>query len=300
MIYFIDLRAESAGGNPVATVDDIMVRSDAEPMPSRSFLPDLQQAIQGRDVLLATHGFNVNRDKGLSELAHWNEWLNLGGNGYYVALLWPGDSRWLPVVDYPVEDREAIQSAQLLSQFLKANFPGVNSLTFASHSLGARVVLEAIRNLGGAFKINGLTMMAGAISDTCLSDEYRASLPAVRKISVLASDCDEVLKLAFPLGNPLAGIVSRGDPYWHGALGRFGPNPPGQPANLVGSPILPNVWNFGHGSYIGAQNPIDPPNESPPFFPPDVVVPQNVNAPPSNARNWQQAWAAGFTSTRFA
>ena len=58
------------------------------------------------------------------------------------------------------------------------------------------------------------------ISDTCLSDQYKAITSTMGKISVLASDQDEVLKLAFPVGNPLAGIVSRGDPYWHGALGR--------------------------------------------------------------------------------
>jgi hypothetical protein len=236
----------------------------------------------------------------MDHLNHWSKWLNLGANGFFVAVLWPGDSKWLPVVDYPIEDKEAIQSGSLLAQFLIENFSGVNSISFASHSLGARVILETVRNLGQAFTTKSLTMMAGAISDDCLSNEYKAITSQMGRISVLASDEDEVLKLAFPIGNPLAGIVSRGDPYWHGALGRFGPNPPNQPMNQVGTPILPNSFGIGHGEYIGTTGPIvGPPGESGPFFPPTVVVPPQGTPPPSTAANWRQAYAAGYVSTRF-
>ena len=300
MTYFIDLRVDDKGGVPVATVGDIVIRTNDQPTPSQSLLPGLTQAIQGRDVLLGTHGFNVSRTAGMDHLNHWNEWLQLGANGFFVAVLWPGDSRWLPVVDYPIEDSEAIKSGSLLAQFLIKNFVGVNSLSFASHSLGARVILETIRNLGQTFKINSVTIMAGAIDDTCLSNQYKDIASRVGRFSVLASDEDEVLKLAFPVGNPVAGLVSRGDPYWHGALGRFGPNPPNQPANLVGTPILPDDWGFGHGSYVGTSGPVvGPPKESGPFFPPDVVIPPQGTPAPSNALNWQQALAAGFVSTRF-
>src|SRR6266478_7243741 len=149
MTHFIDLRADSAGGNPVATVDDIVVRTDAQPYsnPSSSLLPGLIQAIQGRDLLLGTHGFNVNRADVIGNLSHWSEWLRLGDNGFFVGVLWPGDARWVPFIDYPIEGNEAIKSGQLLAQYLLANFTGANSLSFASHSLGARVVLETIRNL---------------------------------------------------------------------------------------------------------------------------------------------------------
>jgi alpha/beta hydrolase family protein DUF900 len=301
VVYFIDLRADSAGGNPVASVNDIVVRTDAQPNPnpSRPLGPALIQAIQGRDVLLGTHGFNVNRAAGISNLGHWNEWLKLGDNGFFVGVLWPGDSRWLPVVDYPIEGNEAIKSGQLLAEYLAANFMGANSFSFASHSLGARMVLETIRKLSNSFKLNTVTMMAGAIDDTCLSNEYQDAASRMAKISVLASSCDDVLKLAFPVGNPVAGILTRGDPYWHGALGRYGPNPPNQPSNLVGSPILPDSWDFGHHSYINCTGPAaGPPAESGPF-PPPLVVPPPGTATPSTALNWQQAWAASFVSTRF-
>lgn len=303
MVYFIDLRADRAGGNPVASVDDIVIRTDIQPNPNpfNPIDPQMVQAIQGRDVLLGTHGFHVNRDNGISNLSHWHKWLQLGPNGLFIGVLWPGDARWVPFIDYPVEGDEAVKSGQLLAEFLIANFAGANSLSFASHSLGARVVLETVRNLSTSFKLDTLTIMAGAIDDTCLDGEYKDAASKVSKISVLASRCDDVLKWAFPVANPVAGIVTRGSPYWHGALGRYGPNPPSQPTNLWGSPILPDSWGFGHSSYINCTElSVGGPGESGPFFPPALVVPpQNAN-PPSQALNWQQAWAGGFVSTRFA
>jgi len=299
--YFIDLRADNAGGNPVATIQDIFVRSDTDHNPARSLQPALLDAIRGRDVLLATHGFNVNRADGIDHLTRWNTWINLGPNGFYVGVLWPGDSRWLPVIDYPIEGNEAIRSGRLLADYLAANFPGVNSLSFASHSLGARTMLETIRNLPRtSFKLNSLTIMAGAIDDTCLSDEYKDAAVLLNKISVLASDCDDVLKLAFPAGNPVAGIVTRGHPYWHGALGRYGPNPPNQPSSLMPTRILPDTFQFGHHSYINVVPPTAGQPQSGAFFPPALVVPdQGTPIPPPARLNWQQAFAAGFVSTRF-
>ena len=301
MTYFIDLRADSSGGNPVAHVGDIVIRTDAQPNPNPSapLEPDLIQAIQGRDVLLGTHGFNVSRADGISYLNHWNEWLRLGANGFFVAVLWPGDARWIPVIDYPLEDNEAIRSGRLLAEYLTIKFKGANTLSFASHSLGARMVLETIRNLPDV-NLKTITMMAGAIDDTCLSDQYKDVVPRMSQISVLASGRDDVLKWAFPAGNPVAGIVTRGEPYWRGALGRYGPNPPDQPSNLFKSPILPDSWDFGHHSYIKCTGPVvGPPAESGTFFPPPLVVPGPGTVYPSKALNWQQAWAAGFVSTRF-
>jgi hypothetical protein len=302
MTYFIDLRADSAGGNPVASVTDIVIRTDVQfsPNPSTPLDPGMIHAIQGRDILIGTHGFHVNRDNGIRRLSHWNEWLQIGTNGYFIGVLWPGDARWVPFIDYPIEGDEAIKSGQLLAEYLDIHFSGVNSLSFASHSLGARVVLETIRNLQNSFKLDSVTLLAAAIDDTCLCNEYKDSSTRVSKISVLASKCDEVLKLAFPAGNLASGIVTRGDPYWNGALGRYGPNPPNQPRNLYQTPILPDAWEFGHGSYINCTGPaVGPPGESGPFCPPPAVVPASDASKPTHDLNWQQAWAAGFVCTRF-
>lgn len=303
MTYFIDLRADSAGGNPVADLSGIVIRTDGQPNPNPATPLDtgLIAAIQGRDVLLGTHGFHVNRADGMSDLSHWNEWLRLGANGFFVGVLWPGDARWVPFIDYPVEGDEAIKSGQLLAKYLLANFTGAGSLSFTSHSLGVRVILEAVRGLSNSRRVKTVAIMAGAIDDTCLGNEYKDAAGQIDEISVLASNCDDVLKLAFPAGNVLSGFVTRGDPYWHGALGRYGPNPPDQPSTINKTPIFPDGWNFGHHSYVNCDGPIvGPPAESGAFFPPAVVVPAQGTPTPSDKTNWQQAWAAGFVSTRFS
>jgi hypothetical protein len=309
--YFIDVRADFSGGNPVATVDDIAVRTDANPNPTSptQFLSALTNAIYGKDVLFGTHGFHVDRPGGIANLSHWTEWLQLGNNGFFVGVLWPGDSRWVPFIDYPVEGDEAIRSGKLLAAYLLKNLTGAATWSFTSHSLGARVVLEAIRGLNGSPKLKSATLMAGAIDDTCLTDEYQDAVSQLQKVSVLASHCDEALKLAFPAGNLISGIITRGDPYWHGALGRYGPNPPDQPSQLYGTPILPDTWDFGHGSYINCDSAVTrPPQESGPFPAESIVVPSdNQAALPSPAlsaantqiTNWRQALAAGFVSSRF-
>jgi hypothetical protein len=310
--YFIDLRADSAGGNPVADVGDIVIRTDAEPNPNPTtpLGPALIRDVHGRDVLFGTHGFHVKRADGIANLSHWTEWLDLGPNGLFVGVLWPGDARWVPFIDYPIEGDEAIKSGQLLAGYLLANFTGAASLSFASHSLGARVVLEAIRGLQGSKRLKTVTLMAGAINDTCLADEYQDAAGQMQKISVLASGCDDVLKWAFPAGNLVSGIVTRGDPYWHGALGRFGPNPPDQPSQVFPTPILPDSWQFGHHSYINCDGPVGgPPGESASFQPLPLVVPSQNGAelplgalaPPQGPEivNWRQSWAAGFVSSRF-
>jgi len=300
MTYFIDLRAQKSGGDPVSSVDDVFVRTYEQQTPSSpaALAPDLIAAIQGKDVLLATHGFNVDRSGGIDNLSKWTRWLNLEPNGFFVGVLWPGDSSWIHGVDYPVEGNEAIRSGKLLAQYLIKNFTGANSLSFASHSLGARVVLQTIRELSGGLKLKTLTIMAGAIDDTCLSGEYKDAGMQMPRISVLASGKDEVLKWAFPAGNFFAGIITRKDPYWHAALGREGPNPSNQPRGLSQTPIIPDDWNFGHHSYINYQKP-PPDGEAGPCFPPDVTIPSENTSPPSGERNWQQSRAAGFVSTRF-
>lgn len=306
MTYFIDLRAESVGGSPVPDADSVVIRQDTQPNPSpdpsHQSDKELSVAVQGRDVLLATHGFHVDRDHGIAYLTHWQRFLDLGPNGFFLGVLWPGDSSWLPYLDYPAEGSEAIRSGRILASYLRKYFAGVNSVSFASHSLGARMVLETVRNLTQGsqpvVKVVQLVLMAGAIDDTCLVNEYADAAGKIEKISVLASSCDDVLKWAFPGGNLLSGILTRGSPYWHGALGRYGPYPANQPQNLWQTPNIPDGWKFGHHNYINFDTPVVPPQRECAPFPPPVVVPPPGTAVPSPDLNWQQAFAAGFVSTR--
>jgi hypothetical protein len=243
----------------------------------------LVEEARGRDVLFGTHGFNVNRHDGIASLSAWANLLHLSDGTFFVGVLWPGDSRWAPVVDYPFEGDEAIASGRLLAPFLDKYFAEAAGLSFTSHSLGARMVLETIRQM--RLRARRLILMAGAINDDCLIEEYRDAAAKVDEISVLASRGDDVLKLAFPIANPLAGIITRGHPYWRCALGLDGPNSP-YPSNLRSGWQIPDNWHYGHGDYLGGT--------PPPLLPP-VDVPQQSTPPPDS----KPAWSAGFVSTRF-
>ncbi|MBO9548075.1 alpha/beta hydrolase [Pseudomonas sp.] len=278
MTWFLDLRADGVGGTPAKQV---MLRQ------GMGYYPNLQEfllQIRGRDVLIGTHGFNVDRTDGVLALSDWEKLLDLGDNALFVGVLWPGDTRWIPVLDYPFEDTEAIDSATLLAEYLDLYFSDATSLSFVSHSLGARMVLETISKLKRE-TVAHVTLMAGAISSDCLATAYRATVPRIESLAVLASHCDHVLELAFPVGNPAAGLITQGSPYHGGALGRYGPQPP-LPSNLRTPWHIPDAWKCDHGDYVGG-------NET------QYPTPTNLPAPDTPVPHTLAAWTAAFVSTQF-
>jgi hypothetical protein len=291
MTSFLDVRLSAVGGNLAASVaiDQGTDIGNYQSLSKAQLLDD----IQGRHVLIATHGFNVNRADGIAHLCNWEGLLQLAPASVFVGLLWPGDSIWAHGLDYPEEPRIADEAGQLIAPFLDENFGSAASISFVSHSLGARVVLETISQMRRP--VRRLTLMAGAIDDNCLNTEFQAAAPGIGEISILASAKDEVLSAIFPLGNLFAGIIAEGHPWWHAAIGHRGPSHP-WPGNFNAPFEIPDNWNFGHGNYLQ----IDPPPARPPFIATPTVVPPNGSAPPAaGATGWQEAWSAAFSSTRF-
>jgi hypothetical protein len=295
-MFFLSTRALPMGGGvgPLKVLDEN----------SRVYQPaDVVAAVRGRDVLLVTHGFNVNQADGLEKLSNWAKLVDLG-NSVCVGMLWPGDSRWIHVVDYPLEGNEAIEAGNSLAGFLNSYFAAALSLSFASHSLGARVVLQTIAGLNRT-TVRRLLLMAGAIDNTCLAGEYVKAAAKVQSISVLASRSDDVLEWAFPSGNFVSGLFSRGTPYVHEALGREGPAEPyPSSGNIHADWQIPDGWNFGHGSYL----PPNPLGANPtryltlPYFPPPNMPPPPNYAPAalqSNETLWQPAFSAAVQSARW-
>jgi hypothetical protein len=255
-------------------------------------------AVSGQHVLVATHGFNVNFVDGVGALSYWGSLLQLDPPtpSVFVGLLWPGDSVWAHGLDYPVEPKVADETGERLAPFLDDVFADAASISFASHSLGARVVLQTVKLMSRSSR--RLTLMAGAIDDNCLNAEFQPATPKVAEISALASKKDMVLGLAFPLGNLFAGIIDQGHPWWRGALGRYGPTKP-WPANFEAPFQIPGNWGYGHHDYLQDN----PPYAGNPVG--TVNVPANNSAPPilnaagNPVPGWQEAWSAAFVSTRF-
>jgi hypothetical protein len=294
--WFLSTRAQSVGG-PVGSVKIL----DADrPGCSTDLTAELLAAIRGREIFFATHGFEVNQADGISHLSYWLANLQIGG-AVPIGILWPGDCIVPIFVDYIAEGREAIQSGQLLSAFLNANFNGTASFCFASHSLGARVVLQTIDGLSANCRVRRVLLMAPAIDNNCLTNEYRNAASKIDEISILASTRDDVLALAFPLGNPLQGILDSGHPYYHAALGREGPAQPYPPSpKLHPGWQIPANFNYGHhdylpGAQLAAQFPllIDiPPDDGP-------CPPAETPPPICNPDVWKPAWSAAFAASRY-
>jgi hypothetical protein len=289
MTRFIDARLDPVGGN-LATSVALNQGTSLGDYQSLD-ISQLRSDIRGRHVLIATHGFHVNRADGIACLSNWEGLLQLTTPSIFVGLLWPGDSIWAHGLDYPEEPKIANEAGALIAPFLDANFGDAASISFASHSLGARVVLQTVSEM--SLPVRRVVLMAGAIDDNCLDTEYQLAAAGVGELSVLASKKDDVLSVLFPLGNLLGGIIAEGHPWWHAALGHCGPSSP-RPANFQAPFEIPSNWEYGHHHYLQ----IDPP--PPPLIPmPADVPPDGSDVPVAGARGWQEAWSAAFCSTRF-
>ncbi len=296
MTTFLDVRLQPVGGavaQQVAlfsgtTIDDYTGITQS----------NFKSFIQGQHVLIGAHGFNVDRADGVLRLSAWEALLRLPPSSVFIGLLWPGDSIWAHGLDYPVEAGVADQSGQRVAEFVDANFGGVASVSFVSHSLGARVVLSAIANMKS--HVRRLIVMAGAINNDCLINEFNLVSESVDSISALASLGDTVLSELFPLGNFFAGILDEGHPWARPALGHRGPSGTA-PANFVAPFQIPDGWKYNHGDYLNV-NPPPPPQLALPTDVPGIQSepPAALIGPDGQpVDSWKAAFSSAFVSTRF-
>jgi hypothetical protein len=242
MTYFLNFRSQAVGGS---VVDPYLLSGDGAAL-ALSAVPSFQAGalFAGKHVLFVTHGFNVPYQGGANSLELLGRYLKLAGPYLYVGMLWPGDA-WIPVVDYPFEGNVAIDCGKRLADFCNTVCVGAQSLSFASHSLGARFLLQAIAGLRRRAKL--LCLMAGAVNRDCLVGEYAAAAANCDRIAALASHKDDVLKLAFTIGDPFADLLHDDHTPFQPALGYNGPSVP----TTVRAPWqIPDASDYGHGSYM--------------------------------------------------
>jgi hypothetical protein len=249
---FLNFRAQSMGG---AVVDPYVLQGDplSQPDPAKAALAtmawaDVAKLAQGKDVLFVAHGFNVSYVNGMLSAARLDQALALGPNALFLGVLWPGDF-WLPVFNYPFEGDVAIDCGRRLARFCGRWLAGANSLSFASHSLGARVILEAVKNLQAPLTAKTVCVTAGAVNSDCLAAEYAAALAnTAGTVTSLSSVGDHVLQLAFPLGDIVAVVLDDDHTPFTPALGYWGPKAP-VPARVRKSKI-PGGLSYDHGNYM--------------------------------------------------
>jgi len=291
MTRFLDLRTWPVGG-PLAlrvavcqgtSIGDYTGYGEAQ----------LKHDVSGQHVLLATHGFNVNREDGIASLSNWESLIlnQLPAGWLYIGILWPGDSIWLHGLDYPGEPKVADDAGQLLGPYLDGLLASASSVNLASHSLGARVVLQIVRNMKRP--PSHVVLMAGAIDDDCLINEFASEANRIGRLSVMASAGDKTLRELFPIGNFLGGIFDKGHPWVRAALGRTGPGSVGDaPAAFFGPWQIPDCWEFDHPNYLQIHPPVMPVLSAGTDIPP-----QGSPIPAQQADGWQEAFSSAVAAT---
>src|SRR4029077_19696693 len=114
--YFLNFRAQPVGGGAV----DPRLWQLGSPGPGGGWKliepTQIPSLFIGKNILFATHGFNVTQAAGANSLGLLGKYLDLSGADVFVAMLWPGDSI-IPIVDYPFEGDFAIDAGRRLAAF---------------------------------------------------------------------------------------------------------------------------------------------------------------------------------------
>jgi len=249
MCRFVNFRAGPFGAvcSPYVLDGD----SFADP-PALMSLPwdSIPILVRDKDVLLATHGFNVSYQGGVTSLGRLEAALQIRPNEAYFGVLWPGD--WIiPAINYPFEDGIASKTGKLLADFCNRWLASARTISFLSHSLGARVILEAIK--GSARRVRHACITAGAVNNGCLLEEYAAAGANCDSFLILSSRADRVLEFAYPPGDALADLLDPDHSPFEAAIGRAGPAAPIPSFTRLYQ--IPDDLGYDHGDYLPPSNP---------------------------------------------
>lgn len=207
-----------------------------------------------RKVVLILHGYNntesaaKDKYKDLYEQLLWilrsetfveNVW----------EVFWPGYWPWIMKnqyvswTSYSWKAFEAERIGTALAECLESLTEGGKEVLFIAHSLGCRIVLEAIRQflVTKRCTVTGICLMAAAVPTVMLQagERLRDAADYAQRRYILHSHADRILRWAFPLGQlPVDLELSE-------AVGRFG-NP-----NTCWENHYENVVNtdLDHGEY---------------------------------------------------
>lgn len=248
MIYFLDFRGRNSGG-PV-----LPGRLMTMPGVESGTEDDLRRETR---IIFLIHGFNVDRPDGQAALRQLAKALTRSADSAHVAVTWPGDS-WAKAAGYPLEGNDADDSARELVRFVERVVQDGTQLSFVSHSMGGRVVMETIRRLPpGRFAVSQVCVMAAAIDDFSLAwgKGYRSAVENSRRVTVLASQSDKVLRFAYPAGDFLQSFLFFWKDVAGRALGLRGPrgrDGAAVPTNVLHTQISDKA-RVDHGDYISAK-----------------------------------------------
>jgi pimeloyl-ACP methyl ester carboxylesterase len=251
MKYLLDFRERDVSGAVVPGRLTDMTTGENGPVVLGNLVAETQ-------VTFLIHGFNVSGLEGESALNNLAKGLP-DVTGGLVGVLWPGD-HGLGFLSYSFEGRDAEDTADELARFIDDNLQAGTPLSFAAHSLGARVAMETMKRLDDRYPLEQACYMAAAVDDDSVSEVevYRAVVESTSRVAVLSSKEDEVLKYAYPVADLLQAFLFFSMDSFGLALGYHGPRPHSAgdavPGNVVHTPI-PVMRNSDHGDYLWESSP---------------------------------------------
>lgn len=210
-------------------------------------------------ITIFVHGFNNDEKHAQQrwETTRARVGFLLGASQHFTQVAeyyWPGDrgygAKFLTSALYAKDVGMARRCGQELGQFL-AQREGPLRVAFVGHSLGCRVILEALRELrtnSSAVRCTKALLMAAAVPEGLCDDEHRfqrsigtAQLADREQVLYSRSDC--VLRMTFPGGQIAAELA--GDDY-PGPGSRRAVGRAGGPAGRWGATARTSL---GHGGY---------------------------------------------------
>ena len=128
--------------------DEMTAAADARELTETDFLHGINDQLtrsRQQDLLLFVHGFNVSFDAAIVRTAQIA--LDMPFNGAVVAYCWPSQCG---VLNYEADEPINKASVSPFTQFLKTMLAGVpkeTRINIVVHSMGNRIVMEALHNL---------------------------------------------------------------------------------------------------------------------------------------------------------
>ena len=186
---------------------------------------------RNKRVCFLVHGFNVPVSHAIwCEGPAAQEYEALGNLGLQitaadivVTVMWPGDG--LPGWDWFTAYTHSKDVGGKFAEFLASRAFTGSEVSFISHSLGARVVLETVAQATGVRASFGTAvLMAAAVGDNALDlPDYAAGSAKLDRIVILSSMKDVILQVFYTAGSIAEQALWSDYDETSKALGRYGP-----------------------------------------------------------------------------
>jgi len=150
-----------------------------------------------KEALVFIHGYNVNFPDAIKETGQLT--YDLGFHGVALAYSWPSQGKLIEHWAYTADENNAQWSASHLEEFLKILATNLKAerIHLVAHSMGNRVMLEALKNLKDKGLYDDIIMAAPDID----ADFFKADcIPYVVgtnvQVTLYASSNDKAMKIA--------------------------------------------------------------------------------------------------------